>query len=60
MEQKIESCKYCGGIAKMKGRKMRYVACMKCFAQGPKRALIKDAIEEWNVINKSTTESENK
>ena len=56
VEQKINKCQFCGGIAKIAGRKLRYVTCTSCHAQGPRCALIDDAITGWNSIKKDQKE----
>lgn len=58
MEQKINKCQFCGGIAKIAGRKLRYVTCTSCHAQGPRCALMDDAITGWNSIKKDLKDGE--
>ena len=44
----INPCPYCGGKAKLVGRKYRSVVCTNCRAHGPLTALRSKAIEDWN------------
>ena len=46
----LEKCPFCGGNGEViiTSNLSRYVACRKCYAFGPARETVEQAIDAWN------------